>query len=56
MNPLEALKIVLNMAALAPVPKAVHIQVDQAGLTLRNYLVEAMKPVKQVADEPEKKE
>ena len=52
MEPIEALRLVLNAAALANMPKASHIQADQAGILLRDFIVEAMKPVKEVASGP----
>ena len=48
MNPLEAFQLIMNAAALAPMPKQSHVQVEQAGAALRDYIAESMKPPKEV--------
>lgn len=40
MNPLEAWNLIMNAAALAPLTKRDHIQVDQAGQVVRESLTE----------------
>lgn len=52
MNPLEALQVVLGAAYQAPMPKQLHIQVEQAGKILRDHLVGCLQEPKRVPGAP----
>ncbi len=55
MNPLEALQLIMNAAALAAMTKRDHIQVGQAGQVLQATLAE-MAELKKAADLPKPKD